>query len=1387
MKKIRGVALIAVLSVLTVLGILAATLAVMMRLEAKVAETQMDSLKLNLLLDAGVEHAKALARATDIIGEASSPGLYNGDLLLASFGEFPDGKKTRQNMWIPVKNDDGHIIGRYKLVVEDESAKVNINDAWMLTESKGSGWTPGEVSLAKSLGIPPAIVERIVQYRYGANAVPGARGDDDNNNVQLMMDGIDNDADGIIDEIDEGINDPGEYDPYAPKGDDRAFGSVTEVLNVLTRGLKNIDVEKRHLMRRELPRRATLYSIDSVGSASLPNDEPCDVNAMTARQCRKRLITANRIQPFERQTRNLDSLSANISDYRDENHVLTTVASTYGVEAINFNELLANDGTVSRNTMPVLGHDDNTIDQDADDYVIGLNGAFINFDGPGQISWDKDDWEYYRPRDDDDGTGQTGSNYKRGAWDVEILSGRRVRLLGPAWNWERDREMWSTRRRADYDKYLEMRSSTQYGPSKRNYQHPFYKSTHTYDVFELPENILKNLYISIAACPGNSINVYDTGSPNTYQTSPQKYIKIVSSAKNGTLTLADSVDDVIANITQTNGMTRAIIWGWTGQASCAEPRMPLLTTFQNLEPNTYYIPVANNWSNHKRLDEVAKAGFAPLSKLFRDDREPKDHKLFYGGDKTEEFETIRTTSRGIADVYYITGSDTVYDPNGGLEYSGWCSFWGCTFMRPEVIELINVSPRAISLRNWTLTFNSGSVANDIGVISYGQGYALNGERPDSNPVIAGNGYFYLVNNIKLFNAEFGSGSPSEKWGGMASQENPVWEIPNNAWGVQYEISHAKSVRDGGTYDVVVYVKSENFEVDQFKGEVVEFQNTVEPPDNRGCAHGCRYHVVENGRNWFRIDLNASYNNTHEHYEPTGFLQETPGVNRIMLLGMPAKGGVVSMTLKNEYKQIAARTVDYAYLDRDPDDWYGRSVEKVDPTHYSWVVRRNPSISGQPREAHNKSMKGDVKVPAFIKNGPYVSVGELQYVRKAEDFENIAAGGGSKSSGLRTISSIANMMGTSPVRLPAAGEGVERIGNGWHDALGKVSTASGGTVSSSIGRWEQNQWKGHWLRFLSGPMRGEMYPVFGNSRTDIQLNDPTTGSNPKSAPGRKPLRPGRGDMFCLGPGYRTPFCYTRQPNESCEWIWRNKVPVPGKYNLYVFGLNDAINTTEFLEENYNASLDIDVWNYIQEKWETLGERQRYHKEDSIYAGTINQSHISPHGDFRLRLESHDVAEIGLERSEDEGVEAQTRRQTGYAWFNYAVLTPVPVPGRINVNTASARLLSSLPGIDNQTALNIEKGMNWEGNKTLKPYRRIGDILKVKGMSPLKFEKCANLLSLGTSAYTIEAHAQSIQDTDQDGEFDENKDEITGERSRRYIVMRSPNDANGRISVVEKYSY
>ena len=176
-------------------------------------------------------------------------------------------------------------------------------------------------------------------------------------------------------------------------------------------------------------------------------------------------------------------------------------------------------------------------------------------------------------------------------------------------------------------------------------------------------------------------------------------------------------------------------------------------------------------------------------------------------------------------------------------------------------------------------------------------------------------------------------------------------------------------------------------------------------------------------------------------------------------------------------------------------------------------------------------------------------------------------------------------------------------------------------------------------------------------------------------------------------------------------------------------------------------------------------------------------ISDEGDFKLKLIAHNVVERGTKQSAKQGIKTQRSIKTGFAWFNYAVIAPVPVQGKINVNNAPERLLRSLPGINKQLAHNIFAGLDTDGKAKLKPYNMLGDLLYVKGMTIDILEKCANIFCLNTYSYTLDISAQVINDKNRDGKFSETEgDKIEALKHLRCIISTNPFSNNNKTSEI-----
>ena len=182
---------------------------------------------------------------------------------------------------------------------------------------------------------------------------------------------------------------------------------------------------------------------------------------------------------------------------------------------------------------------------------------------------------------------------------------------------------------------------------------------------------------------------------------------------------------------------------------------------------------------------------------------------------------------------------------------------------------------------------------------------------------------------------------------------------------------------------------------------------------------------------------------------------------------------------------------------------------------------------------------------FIKNGPFCSIGESRNVSTGNDFERLG-GSGDLSKGANALSALSKYMCASHIRLESCLGDVTRVG--WEEAYDEVAKSSLRSITGKKGKWELNKWAGHTVRFLTGKLRGEKYPVIDNSKNTLNLALENSKFIPRSAPGRKALKLKKGDEFSLGPGFKTPLCYTRKTGDSAVWTWRTVIPFHGTYNF-----------------------------------------------------------------------------------------------------------------------------------------------------------------------------------------------------------------------------------------------
>ena len=1316
----RGIALVAVLAILTVLAVLTVAFALLTSMEQASVRINMANIEARLLAEAGFEHARASlwfdATMADPRYDAPDDGWrasFNGCALNRKAEVDLDHVTTNGSagtgadaMWINVHDLRGALIGRYAVMIEDEAGKVNVTSASIVPPRRAcDGLDPSEVMLGDGAGrglpLPLKALATLQAYKYGANGVPGTEGDDNNNNAALMADGLDNNANGLVDELDEGVNEPDEYVPGHPYGDDRALLSLAEAWRVAT-----APNESQVPPPADLRAFGTLVSCDDNRrwDASEQAWEPRrNLNTGAAREIHRSLSQAAKGYAFEGNPVELRRLAAVIADYCDENSTLSTVAGSYGIEAVCFNEILANEGSRIRQTYYVQDYrrDDIRVHNLAylySDYSYRSNG---------------------NPQDDDPVQREQGHNDT--AWAIIPLSveisdgGLRLRLETAPWG---DPSGYYNNVR-DFKNLLRSRGS------------PWLQA----DTILWPDNAWANAYLCVFGLQGMQI-----------KSTPEKAFKIAhSTGRDLYLDPGGISPEDCGKFTTTYFCAQLRSWVFEKAYYAEHPLVSDWFVFSGLQPDKYYrvylqetnleTPTGDTAGGQRLSDRLDVDG------SFDQHSEQTMARLRY---KYRDGAGIRADSKGCMDVFVTSSADCSPRRRNRVN--------AAYIARPDIIELINASSRPVSLRGWRLIANTGSITYELGVIDSSMQFSgKDGARQiEANPAIMPHSYFYLCNNAELFDRDFG-GSKDGLWGSTSDEQAPVFELGDDAWGVRFKIRAISETGGSGGAQSWTHVScgSETWKPHQFEQEVVEFQSDRKsPPGMATSPDGVRALVFDNTRNTLMFEslLLKTYSDVREG-------------DYAMIVGLPRVGGFVSMTLKNDYDQISARLIEYGNpgveAERSPDRWLGWSSEKLTPTREDWVLTQSPSIGGTPVLARNRATRPGVFDDTSVRNGPYGSVAGVEMAWRLA-----AQPGGGPARATALVKAAADYFDVAGMRLDAEEEGAHVAG--WQPAFGEAAASDTRGITDKHARWQPGIWSNQTLHLLSGAHRGEFFAVEDNTPSSMRI----TG---RSVPGRTTFAVRKGDRFALGPAHGSAMFFTRLDNDAGEWEWKDRRIPPGSYQLFIAGLNDSIHTSEFIEENHNPALDVHLYNFETKDYDLLAERKRYEKNDRLFAGTLKPCHLSATGGMRLKLVPH-------------GVNDQNCR--GFAWFDHAYLAALPVNGRVNVNTASPRVLGALNGVDAALARDIARGVDSSGTARLKPYTTPGDLLAVRGMTIARFAGMANLVTVRSDQFTIRIAAQRIADVNRDGVFDPKQgDRIEAVARLRRVVDRGKPGSPGRLRILE----
>jgi type II secretory pathway component PulK len=331
-KENGQIALILAFVFLAVLGTIGISFLYRMRLEERAVRNYQDSLKADYLAQAGIERAIAeLRNDTNEYDDLYEPWARG---FKESLGEGNYEVSEAEN---PGKNEKSERLGIF-----DEASRINLNAVG--AGKHHEGWTPWEINLGAITAINRQLgsdgidndedgcvdeenegAQAIIKYRYGEDGAPGVKGaDDDQDRTVLQADGIDNDGDGEIDEPDEGVDEPDEFCPDRPYGDDNPFNTVEEIRLIPGIGDKTFNKIKDYL---------TIYSYDK----NVDKEGNLRININTASSF-KISQTLQRVGIFPEVA---DQIAANVVDFRDPDNRPTECNGKYGLERTPYiNEIM---------------------------------------------------------------------------------------------------------------------------------------------------------------------------------------------------------------------------------------------------------------------------------------------------------------------------------------------------------------------------------------------------------------------------------------------------------------------------------------------------------------------------------------------------------------------------------------------------------------------------------------------------------------------------------------------------------------------------------------------------------------------------------------------------------------------------------------------------------------------------------------------------------------------------------------------------------------------------------------------------------------------------------------------------------------------------------------
>ena len=376
MNNQSGIALIIVVSIMAVLASIAAAFSYSMIMDQRAAANYMNGIKADYVARAGIQHAIGVLKLDGDVSNRTGYCNYEGydwygddwgydsslfgindanlnadscisndDNVVATTITSVTGSDSR---WINLTDSQGKLVGRYAVLVIDESGKVNINTAG--TSTGNEGWTTGEINIDPVCDLASISGQEIINVRYGTDGCSGIAGYDDNHDsVILNNDGIDNDGMGAAgseaDVGEEGVDDSAEFYIARPYTDSSNLSADTPYLTAAeVVSLAGIDGAEYAKFDSYITTFSSDKNLTDSGLARL------NINAVSsAMELYSSLRDAFDYWGTSATTAELAQMAVNIIDFRDRDNGSTridvedptgTVLTRYGVEGIRINEVM---------------------------------------------------------------------------------------------------------------------------------------------------------------------------------------------------------------------------------------------------------------------------------------------------------------------------------------------------------------------------------------------------------------------------------------------------------------------------------------------------------------------------------------------------------------------------------------------------------------------------------------------------------------------------------------------------------------------------------------------------------------------------------------------------------------------------------------------------------------------------------------------------------------------------------------------------------------------------------------------------------------------------------------------------------------------------------------